>query len=173
MAPTISHVGMTVGDIHAAIEFYRNVFGCEPIGQPFHVKRDGSYMGELYVKVLDDRFKESYVVFLSTADHAVLELFEFKDPEVEVLTNHYPYWQTGVSHICFVREDIETAVEEIVKHGGRDRMGVLSLFDKSNDVKIAYCEDPWGNLIELFNVDNPGLFEAAIRHAAAQQGTAD
>lgn len=168
MAPMLSHIGMTVGDINAAIDFYRDVFDCQPLGKPFHVKRDGSYMGELYAKCFDDRFKESYVVFLTLAEHAVLELFEFKDPKVEVLTNHYPYWQTGISHICLVREDIENAVEDIVKHGGRDRMGVLPLF-KSSDVKIAYCEDPWGNLIELFNVDNPGVFEASIRHAAASQ----
>ena len=170
MPPKLSHVGMTVGNITEAIEFYRNVFGCQPLGEPLHVKRDGSFRGEMYRKCLDEQYGESYMVFMTLAEHAVLELFEYVTPSVDVKTDNYRYWESGVSHICLVQEDIEEAIDKIVKHGGRDRTGVIPMFE-SSEAKLAFCEDPWGNLIELFNVDNPGLFAAAIEAATREAQT--
>jgi len=55
------------------------------------------------------------------------------------------------------RAEIDQLVTRIVEHGGRQRMPVRRMF--SADVyRFCYCEDPYGNVIEITTRHTSKLF---------------
>ncbi|WP_262265803.1 VOC family protein [Microvirga yunnanensis] len=146
----VTHVGLTVTDIAAAAKWYQDILGCRhPIG-PLHIRRDGSHIGEVFRGIFGDRFEEGYVCHLATANGVGIELFEFIRPRSEPAENNFEYWKTGVFHFCLVDPDIEGLARRIAESGGRQRSAVWPLYE-GKPFQAVYCEDPWGNLIEIYS----------------------
>ena len=61
---------------------------------------------------------------------------------------NFEYWKTGIFHICLTDPEIETLAKRIDESGGKQRSKVWKLWP-DKPYKVCYCEDPWGNIIEL------------------------
>ncbi len=149
----VNHVGITVSDIEKGIEFYTMTFGLVLIMGPFVMETSEGLLGEICSDLFDENFKKGRIAHLASANGTGIELFDFQDPAVERRDNNFEYWKTGsgIFHICMTAPDIEAMAERIVKNGGRHRSKVWQVFGESEPYKLTYCEDPDGNIIELYS----------------------
>jgi catechol 2,3-dioxygenase-like lactoylglutathione lyase family enzyme len=145
----LNHIGITVPDIHAAIDWYGRVFGFRRIMGPRRLEANLSATAES-AHVLGPRFRAALQAHLVTGNGIGLELFQFLEPETETPDDNLEYWKTGFWHLCFTDPDIEGLTERIVAEGGKKRTDVWE-FIPGTDRKLCYCEDPFGNVIEIFS----------------------
>jgi catechol 2,3-dioxygenase-like lactoylglutathione lyase family enzyme len=150
----IAHLGITVPNLDEAVDWYSRVLGFRliaPVGEV--VIADGGHMAELCADIFGADLKAFRSAHLSTAGGVALELLEFVDPAVEPPVDNFEYWRGGFSHLCVVDPDIEGLVEKIVANGGRRRTKVWTMFE-GDPYKLAYCEDPFGNILEIYTHSN-------------------
>jgi catechol 2,3-dioxygenase-like lactoylglutathione lyase family enzyme len=145
----LNHIGLTVPDIEAAIAWYGRLFGFRLIMGPRVLAPAAAATGETR-HILGPRFRKALQAHLVTANGVGLELFQFIDPPTEAPADNMEYWKQGYWHICFTDPDIEALADRIVAKGGRKRTEVWA-FVPGTDRKLCYCEDPFGNVIELFS----------------------
>ena len=141
----INHIGLTVGDMDAAVTFYTSVFGLEVLVAPGTHTVD-TYAGERRRDVFGTRWGGMKLAHLATPSGAGLELFEFIEPATILPEDGFVYWRTGVSHICFTVADIDDTISRLVKAGGRRRSEIHTV---RPGTKVCYCEDPWGSVVEV------------------------
>jgi catechol 2,3-dioxygenase-like lactoylglutathione lyase family enzyme len=144
----MNHVGISVTDIDAAVKWYHEVFGCDIVMAPIAAKDDGSYFGEILEDIFGKGFDEVKLAHLTTGDGIGIELFEFAKPKPERRDDNFEYWKSGVFHICLTDPDIEGLTKKIALTGGKQRSKVWKLWP-DKPYKVCYCEDPWGNIVEL------------------------
>ena len=148
-ALALNHVGVTVPDIFAAIDWYKQVFGFSHIMGPRLLEHRSAATHET-PSVLGPRFRRAYQAHLLTANGVGLELFQFVDPPVDAADAEMVYWRRGPWHLCFTFRDVAAMVERIVAHGGSRRTGAID-FVPGRPWQLAYCADPWGNTIEIMS----------------------
>jgi len=146
----VNHVGVTVPDIDTAFTWYQNVLGCYGHVPPTEVTDDGSYFGNLVKNLFGERFEGMRIAHLTTADGIGIELFQFLTPATEVPERTFEYWRGGIFHFCLTVDSVETTAATIAEAGGRQLSKVWRLFN-NKDYEVAYCQDPWGTVIELCN----------------------
>ena len=145
----LNHIGITVPDIYAAIDWYADVFGFTHLMGPRVLQAAASATHET-PSIFGPRFKKAYQAHLMTAGGIGLELFQFVDPPVETPADNMEYWKRGYWHLCFTDPDIVALAARIVAAGGKQRCPVFA-FIPGRPYKLVYCEDPFGNVIELFS----------------------
>jgi len=141
----MNHVGVTVPDIDAAIEWYVRVLGLELLEGPLHCDLT-TRGGDRRANVFGARWGGMKLAHLLTGNGAGLELFEFIEPRVVVPDENFSYFQVGPHHLAFTVEDFQTSLQAILDNGGLQRSKV---FDVNDGEYICYCEDPWGNVVEI------------------------
>lgn len=146
----INHIGLTVTDLDRAIAWYREVFGFEVIHGPAESVADGSYYGRLSVDIFGAEFKKLRFVHMDTGNGIGLEIFEFIEPRSEQRPNTFEYWKGGFFHICVTDPHVEALAQKIERHGGKRRSELWEVYEGSGYYAI-YCEDPFGNSIEIFS----------------------
>lgn len=148
----LTHVGITVSNIDAAVNWYEETLGCERIIGPMEVKHNGSHIGEVCKDIFGEKFEGCKICHIRTGNGVGIELFEFSTPETDEREVKDDYWKTGYFHICLVDPEIEAFAKRIADAGGKQRSKVWSIFE-GEPFKAVYCEDPWGNLIEIYSHD--------------------
>lgn len=143
-----SHIGLTVGDIDRAVEFYTTVLGCYLIVPPTEIRPDGGPASIQCRDVFGGDWQGMKIAHLATSDRVGIELFEFPG-------SYYPddkleYRKIGIFHFCVQDPDVEGLVESITAHGGRQRMPVREFYPRK-PYRMVYCEDPFGNIIEIYS----------------------
>lgn len=139
----INHAGLTVTDLDAAVAWYTEVFGLALVFGPVEVSGPGRSK-----TIFGEGFGRMRRAVLRDPSDAALELFEFQEPATIRRHDNFDYWKTGFFHLCFTCEDVASRLESVVAHGGRARTDPL---DAGGGRFIAYCEDPFGNVLELTN----------------------
>lgn len=145
---SFSHIGLSVPNIKDAVEFYTEVLGWYVIMEPSEVVEDDSPIGQMCTDVFGKGWGTFKIAHLATSDKIGIELFEF--PNNEAPENNFEYWKTGIFHFCVQDPDIEGLVEKIIAHGGKQRMPIREYYPNEKPYKMVYCEDPFGNLIEIY-----------------------
>ena len=56
----------------------------------------------------------------------------------------------GYFHICLIADDIEELADKIANSGGKKRSEIWNTW-KGKPYYLVYCEDPFGNIIELYS----------------------
>ena len=146
---TFSHIGLSVPDLEKAVQFYTEVMGWYVIMPPTEVHSDDSAIGVMCDDVFGKGWESLKIAHLSTGDKIGVELFQFRnqtDPE-----NNFEYWKTGIFHFCVQDPDVEGLVEKIVAWGGKQRMPVREYYPGEKPYRMVYCEDPFGNIIEIYS----------------------
>jgi catechol 2,3-dioxygenase-like lactoylglutathione lyase family enzyme len=144
----LTHVGLTVTDLDAAIDWYQRLFGLRLLCDPVDLVADDTHGGRLCRDLFGPAFVRGRLVHLMGGNGVVVELFEFERPSSRRRDDNFEYWRNGVFHLCFVEPDIEAMARRIVESGGRQRSDIWPLFP-GKPYKMVYCEDPFGNVIEL------------------------
>jgi catechol 2,3-dioxygenase-like lactoylglutathione lyase family enzyme len=147
----IAHVGMTVTDLDLAASWYAEVLGFEGLGPPVDVQAGEGHEGALAAEVFGAGFGAFRQAHLTSSNGAALELFQFLDPPSERRADNFDYRRTGIFHVCVVAPDVERTAELIAARGGRRRSARASEIFRGEPYRACYCEDPFGNVIELYS----------------------
>lgn len=146
---TFSHIGLSVTDLDAAVEFYTEVMGWYLIMAPTAITEDESPIGVMCTDVFGPNWGSLRIAHLSTGDRIGVEIFEFPDsvkPE-----NNFEYWKTSIFHFCVQDPDVEGLAAKIVAAGGKQRMPVREYFPGEKPYRMVYMEDPFGNILEIYS----------------------
>jgi catechol 2,3-dioxygenase-like lactoylglutathione lyase family enzyme len=144
----LTHVGITVPDLEAAVTWYAEVLGYRPLIPVGEIRSGDGYLGLVGDDLWKDDFTAVKVAHLGSGEDGVIELLEFATPPAES-SMEYEYWRAGWSHICVVDPDIDALIAAIVAGGGRQISQVWQLFE-DRPFKMVYTLDPWGNMIEVY-----------------------
>lgn len=155
-ARVITHVGLVVPDIHAALRWYTSVLGFVALAPPVTLSAD-SHAGRVAAAIYGERFGSCKQAQLMAGNGVGLELFEFVEPPTQPRGSDFEYWRAGLFHICVVDPDIHGLAARIVESGGRMRTEVMTLFEDSG-AELVYCEDPFGTIVEIFTHSHEQTF---------------
>jgi catechol 2,3-dioxygenase-like lactoylglutathione lyase family enzyme len=145
----VNHLGLTVPDIFAAIDWYQDVLGFTHLMGPRLLEATSAATHETPA-IFGPRFRKAYQAHMVSGNGVGLELFQFVEPAVERRIDNFEYWKVGVFHICFTDPDVEDLARRIAAAGGRQRIPAFE-FVPGRPYKLVYCEDPWGNVLELLS----------------------
>lgn len=143
-----SHVGVTVPDIAAAIEWYRDVLGYFLLAGPLEVLEDDSDLGKAAAGIYGEGFSRFQFAHLASVDGVGLELFQFDHPRSAPREDNFEFWKGGIYHLAVTTPDIDGLVEVIASSGGKQRSEIVTI-DPARGFQVVYCEDPWGTVIEV------------------------
>lgn len=147
---SFSHIGITVPDLDRAVDFYVKALGLYLIMAPTTIRHDDSAIGRMCDDVFGAGWGSFRIAHLSTSDGIGLEFFEF--PRTGEEREPFEYWRPRLFHFCVQDPDLEGRVELIEAHGGRRRMKqVRHYYPNEKPYRMVYCEDPFGNIIELYS----------------------
>jgi catechol 2,3-dioxygenase-like lactoylglutathione lyase family enzyme len=145
----IGHIGITVPDLAAAVDWYQEVLGFRLIGPPTEIDvRNGGPLAQLTKDIFGPSCTKWRFAQLSTANGTVLEICEFIEPGTETPDDNFRYWQQGIFHFCVVDPDVSGLAGRIEQAGGKTRTKCLELFE-GQSYQFAFCEDPFGTIIEI------------------------
>jgi lactoylglutathione lyase family protein len=149
-AVAFSHIGITVPDLERAVKFYTEAMGLYLIMGPTTIQHDESAIGQMCDDVFGEGWGSFRIAHLSTIDGIGVEIFEF--PETKSEQSPFEYWRPRLFHVCFQDPDLEGRIKKIEANGGRQRMKqVRYYYPGQKPYRMVYCEDPFGNLIELYS----------------------
>ncbi|GAL76775.1 glyoxalase family protein [Nonlabens ulvanivorans] len=144
-----SHIGLTVPDIHKAVQFYSEVMGWYVIMQPSIVKKEKeTAIGQMCIDVFGDDWEEFEIAHLATSDGIGIELFSFPQGVKEAPA--FQPFHTGLFHFSVQDPEIENIIEQIVAYGGKQRMPIRSYYPDHKPFKMCYVEDPFGIVFEIY-----------------------
>jgi catechol 2,3-dioxygenase-like lactoylglutathione lyase family enzyme len=156
-APAIvNHVGLTTPDIFAAIDWYEAVLGFRLIMGPRVIEPQGASTetGHIFGAL----FRKAYQAHLLAANGIGLELFQFVEPEVEPREPGYRYARRGFTHLCLTVPDVGQVIERVVRAGG-EHLSDPAQFVPGRPWQLAYCQDPWGTVLELMTASYAEVFQ--------------
>jgi len=159
------HVGLSVTDLKLAINFYKNVFGLKELVMP-----NKSYCSEEMNKkrredIFGNKMKEVKIANLVTDDGIGIELLEFKKPKAVLRKNNFEYWKSGIFHICFNVENLERTIEKIKSNKGK--IITTKVWELFPECKLAYCQDPFGNVFEILNCSYAEQVAQEMNHVSS------
>jgi predicted enzyme related to lactoylglutathione lyase len=142
----INHVGITVGDLDAGVQWYSAVFGLTVLAGPTETGLAGDARARR-LDIFGPRWGGMRLAHLIDDSGVGIEMFEFIKPPTVIADEPFAYWRTGLWHVAFTVEDLEATREKITELGGRARTGIYKL--GNSGCHVCYCEDPWGTALEL------------------------
>jgi catechol 2,3-dioxygenase-like lactoylglutathione lyase family enzyme len=135
----MDHVGIVVGDLAAATEFFA-LLGLESQGE-------WSVEGDWVDRVVGLEGVRADVVMMQTPDgHGRLELTKFQSPSIPDGNPNAPANAPGIRHITFAVDDIEAVVAGLRDRGG-ELVGELERYKDS--YLLCYVRGPEGIIVEL------------------------
>ncbi len=145
----VNHVGVTVPDVFAAIDWYGEVFGFRCIMGPRLLESDGH---QETGTVFGPSFRRAWQAHLLTANGIGIELFQFIDPPVDERDHDRPvdFTRRGPWHLCMTYLDVAAAVRTIVASGGT-LLSEPVAFVPGRPWVLAYVTDPWGTVLEIMS----------------------
>ena len=146
----ITHVGITVTNIESAIRWYKEIFGFHTLAGPVQLVADDSHFGKISSDIFGSEFRKGKLALLTGSNGVCVEIFEFEEPLSQKRKEGFEYWKTGIFHFTIIDPDVENLVRQIVETGGKSRSQIWQFFP-DKPYKMAYCEDPFGNIIEIYS----------------------
>lgn len=131
------HYGVVIGDMDASLAFYRDTLGMELLDR-FEQESDAFNRA---VGVEDAHVE---LAFLDASGY-VVELIDYHRPSGDDANAGVENNDIGAAHFCLAVDDADAAYERL-----REDVSFLSAPQElENGVKLAFVEDPDGNLVEL------------------------
>ena len=134
----IHHVAVHVRDLHRMMDFYRDAFGFELVGEEF------SWSGNATLDLLLDVPGSAARGAMLRAGSCYMELFQFQAPD-PVSSRPLSPFDKGYTHFCVDVTDIERECERLRTVGMTFGHTPIDM----GHVKSIYGRDPEGNVIEI------------------------
>ena len=139
----LRHLGITVCDMEKMQNFYCNVLGCE-------ITKTMEESGEVIDNFSGIKNVQVTTTKMKLPEGGMVELLKYHSPEGNdtPLQNQYrQIIQIGVSHYALTVKNLDNLYERLK----RENIKFFHKVQKSPDgnVKIAFCRDPEGNILEL------------------------
>ena len=139
MISKLRHTGIVVRNLDQSVVFY------QALG--FKTWKRELEQGQFLETVVDLKNARVETAKLKAPCGALLELLEYQTHPVEMEISPQPSNQLGCSHIALTVGSIDKALECVQSCGG-------SIVNQPatapvGTVRVAYCHDPEGNLLEL------------------------
>ena len=144
----MSHIGLSVPNLEAAVKFYHDVMGWYIIMPPTKIKKDDSDIGIMCTDVFGESWTEFKIAHTVTSNGIGVEIFEFPDNEP---AGEFNYNRAGLFHFSIQDPDIEGMVKTIVEHGGKQRMPIREYYEGEKPYRMCYVEDPFGIVFEVYS----------------------
>ena len=144
----INHIAFSVSDLDQAMEWYKEVLGFTVVKEPVEFVADDSLRGKAAKDMHDPSLKKMRTALLSSANQVGFEIFEYVDPKAERRMDNFEYWKSGFFHICIIDFNIEQLCKKISETGGKQRSKIWEIVPDKG-YKMALCEDPFGNIIQI------------------------
>ena len=140
-----AHVNMVAKDWQRLMNFYVDVFDCEPVSS----QRDhrGKHADDL-TGLTDVRIVGQHLRVPGHGENGpTLEIFQF-DPQLP--SAHPAINRPGFAHIAFEVEDFEGVRQKILHWGGQDYGKEVTIdILGAGRLTLIYMTDPEGNIVEL------------------------
>jgi len=149
----LSHVGLTVPDVDAAVEWYRDTLGFTIIAPPKTFEPTDEHVGAMLVDLLGE-FDRITVAHLATSGGTAIEFLEF---EATGETNALDPAQAGWTHVTVIDPDVAGLAARIDDFGGEHYADVWRVFPDEK-YELTYCRDPFDNRIEIYSHSDERLF---------------
>lgn len=156
----IDHVGLTVPDLDAAVDFYARAVGARQLYRmgPFDARElpradDGRDWTDAHVNVPDARLT---IAMLDLDGGARLELFAYERP-TDRNTTPPRNCDLGGHHIAFETTDLAAMVAHLASCGATPLAGPIEVEAHDTPLgrvaaqRVHYVLDPWGNQLELIS----------------------
>ena len=139
------HTNLIARDWKRLVQFYREVFGCEPKG----AERDISAAWlDRVNSVPNARLTGVHLRLPGYDDDApTLEIFSYD----QVIERGLPRAnECGFGHIAFAVDDVDQALEAVIAAGG-GAVGEIATAEVKGVglIRLVYARDPEGNIVEL------------------------
>lgn len=144
---TINHIAVSVPNLEEAMKWYTEILGFTVTIVEFVT--DDSLIGIAVKNIRGSKLKKMRMAWTS-ANQVGLEIFEYVEPKAERRTDNFEYWKSIFIHICVTDPDIEALCKKISESGGRQRSKIWEIVPDKG-IRIAFCEDPFGNIIEIYD----------------------
>ena len=145
MRAKFGHLNLIARDWRRVSRFYQDVFGCTPVPP----ERD--YRGpdvDRATALRSAHITGEHLRLPGYGDDApTLEIYSYDElaTALEPVVN-----RPGFGHVAFGVDDVSSARDEVLAHGGADLGSIVTLTTKTGaKVTFAYMRDPEGNIIEL------------------------
>jgi catechol 2,3-dioxygenase-like lactoylglutathione lyase family enzyme len=162
-AKRINHLGVGVDDLDRAIDWYCTVLGFVLLKGPFEVRSTTPYDGPMAVDVLGPSFCHMRQAHLLSPDGLGFELFQLIDPPHQRRTPSVQFWSNGFFHICITDFEVEDMASRISESGGRQLSQIWRIYPDVPDYQMCYCEDPFGNVIEIYSHGYDQMYAAGSK----------
>jgi ankyrin repeat protein/catechol 2,3-dioxygenase-like lactoylglutathione lyase family enzyme len=137
-----NHVAIGVKDLEAAMKWYGDVFGFAPLSKPVTHGPDDAGKWQRATALFGGSITKLRIVRLRASGAPMLQVLELFEVSPTLPATQSP--RSGFLHACLIVGDVDTLAGRIVLRGGR-------ILDRSmqRGVQIAFCADPYGNILEL------------------------
>jgi catechol 2,3-dioxygenase-like lactoylglutathione lyase family enzyme len=142
MIKDIRHTGIVVRDLAKMTDFYKSLGFVE-------INRDIE-QGNFIDTVTGIKHVKLEWIKLRLPDYSILELLKYHSHQEKADLKKQKSNKLGCSHIAFSVDNIEDVCGEIIKLGGS--LVNLPILTNDKKVKVAYCHDSEGNLMEIVEV---------------------
>ena len=143
----ITHIGLSVPDLDQAIRWYEEVLGFEKIAGRYSFEQEKENQHNMTNDLQGQEVRKMRNAHLTCGNQVGLELFEFEEPRrKQVPRGKYD----GFFHLCLLVDDIEAVANRIEDAGGKKTSDMWNT-RKGKPYYLQYCEDPFGNILELYN----------------------
>ena len=159
----IDHVGLTVPDLDAAVEFYSKIVGGTELYRmgPLSAAQmppmeDGRDWTEAHVNV---KGASLTIAMLQVGPNMMLELFQYDAPQDRNTTppRNCDY---GGHHIAFKVDNLESAKSYLAENGCTLMAGPIAMDEgPCAGLKVNYLLDPWGNQLELVEYEKQAFMD--------------
>jgi catechol 2,3-dioxygenase-like lactoylglutathione lyase family enzyme len=147
---TINHIAVSVSNLEEAIRWYQDILGFTLIKQPIEFEANDSLTGMAVKDFHSPKLKKMKIAWLTSANQVGFEIIEYVEPKAERRADSFEYWKSGITHISVTDPDIEGLCKRISDSGGKQRSKIWEVVPDKH-YKVAFCEDPFGNIIEIYD----------------------
>ena len=146
------HVAMSVPNLEEGVAFYCDVLGFEK-----------DQYGPIDPDPIADAMCELEGVaargWILKHGYGQLEMWEFDSPRAEMPAEQRKVNDFGFAHISLMVDDMVATYEELKDKLFFPHAPIRHTVEgESNDAWTAYCRDPWGNVIELWQIGHEDPF---------------
>lgn len=144
-----NHVGVTVPDAQATVDWYTKILGFQLLGKIVHIKRSENPNDPIF-RIYPESLQEVKLAKMATGNGVGFEIFEFINPAMKA-AEVFEYERRGFFHICVTDPNPDLLASKFEAAGGK-RIG--SKVDPSGRglIQCQYLADPWGNVVEVLDV---------------------